>query len=222
MLKQSYLSQKYDLEEMVNRKYPQEIKECNETIESLKQDNKYLKENTTINADNFSPMKINEQVYNERAKAGEKILELCKSVKDTKGVYIGDYRGFKMYLEFNTFEKVFQVALKNIQTYRATLGNDKIGVITRINNVLESMEKMLENNEQKLQNLELQCKNAQETLAIPFAQEQELQESLARLKEVNKLLKIGDTKEKEVIDIDDEENEEIEEYSKSKSREYVR
>lgn len=167
-------------------------------------------------------MKINEQVYNERAKAGEKILELCKSVKDTKGVYIGDYRGFKMYLEFNTFEKVFQVALKNIQTYRATLGNDKIGVITRINNVLESMEKMLESNEQKLQNLELQCKNAQETLAIPFAQEQELQESLARLKEVNKLLKIGDTKEKEVIDIDDEENEEIEEYSKNKSREYVR
>ena len=102
------------------------------------------------------------------------------------------------------------------------MGNDKIGVITRINNVLESMEKMLENNEQRLQNLELQCKNAQETLAIPFAQEQELQESLARLKEVNKLLKIGDTKEKEVIDIDDEEDEEIEEYSKNKSREYVR
>ena len=69
MLKQSYLSQKYDLEEMVNRKYPQEIKECNETIESLKQDNKYLKENTTINADNFSPMKINEKVYIYRAKA---------------------------------------------------------------------------------------------------------------------------------------------------------
>lgn len=222
MLKQSYLSQKYDLEEMVSRKYPQEIKECNETIESLKQDNKYLKENTTINADNFSPMKIEEQIYNERAKAGEKILELCKKVNDTKGVYIGDYRGFKMYLEFNTFEKVFQVALKNIQTYRATLGSDKIGVITRINNVLESMEKMLENNEKKLQNLKLQCKNAKETLSIPFAQEQELQESLARLKEVNKLLKIGDTKEKEVIDIDDEETEEIEEHSKSKNREYVR
>ena len=36
------------------------------------------------------------------------------------------------------------------------------------------------------------------------------------------MLKIGDIKEKEVIDIDDEENEEIEEYSKNKSREYVR
>lgn len=222
MLKQSYLSQKYDLEEMVNIKYPQQIKECNETIENLKQDNQYLKSNTTINADNFSPMVIKDQVYNERAKAGEKILELCKNVNDTKGVYIGDYRGFKMYLEFNTFEKVFQVALKNMQTYRATLGNDKIGVITRINNALESMDKVLQSNEQKLQNLQLQCKNAKETLEIPFAQEQELQESLARLKEVNKLLKIGDTKEKEVIDFDDEEPEEIEEYSKNKNREYVR
>ena len=84
MLKTKLFEPKYDLEEMVNRKYPQEIKECNETIENLKQDNKYQKENTTINADNFSPMKINEQVYNERAKAGEKILELCKSVKRHK------------------------------------------------------------------------------------------------------------------------------------------
>ncbi len=222
MLKQSYLSQKYDLEEMVQRKYPQEIKECNEIIDSLKQDNEYLKENTTINADNFSPMKIDNQIYNERAKAGEKILELCKNLKDTKGVYIGDYRGFKMYLEFNTFEKVFQVALKNIKTYRATLGNDKVGVITRINNVLESMEKMITDNEQRLQNLELQIKNAKETLSIPFAHEQELQESLARLKEVNKLLKIGDTKEKEVIDIDDEDEVTEDDVEKKKVKEYIR
>lgn len=222
MLKQSYLSQKYDLEEMIQRKYPQQIKECKETIESLKQDNQYLKDNTTLNADNFSPMKIDNQIYNERAKAGEKILEMCKKVNDTKGIHIGDYRGFKMYLEFNTFEKVFQIALKNIQTYRTTLGSDKVGVITRINNTLESIEKMIENNIQKLQNLELQCKNAQETLEIPFAHEQELQESLSRLKEVNKLLKIGETKEREVIDIVDEENDKIEEYSKREKREYVR
>ena len=221
MLKQSYLSQKYDLEEMVQRKYPQQIKECSETIEHLKQDNEHLKTNTTINSDNFSPMKIDSQIYNERAKAGEKILELCKTVKDTKGVYIGDYRGFKMYLEFNTFEKVYQVALKNIQTYRATLGNDKIGVITRINNALESMTKMIENNEQKLQNLELQIKNAQETLAIPFAQEQELQDSLARLKEVNKLLKIGSKEDKEIIDIDDDSSE-VEFSRDKKEYEYIR
>ena len=126
-----------------------------------------------------------------------------------------------MYLEFNSFSKLFQVALKNKQTYRAVLGTDKVGVITRINNALESMDKQLESNTQKLENLELQCKNAKENLAVPFAQEKELEESLARLKEVNKLLKIGDIKEREVIDIDDEQ-EEIEEYSNEKVREYSR
>ena len=221
MLKQSYLNQKYELEELINRKYPQQIKECNETIDNLKEDKKQLTENTKINEDNFSSMVIDNQIYNERAKAGEKILELCKKVNDLKGIYIGEYRGFKMYLEFNSFSKIFQVALKNKQTYRAVLGTDKVGVITRINNALESMDKQLESTTQKLQNLELQCKNAKENLSVPFAQEQELQESLARLKEVNKLLKIGDTKEREVIDIDDEQ-EEIEEYSNEKVREYAR
>ena len=220
MLKQSYLNQKYELEELINRKYPRQIKECNETIDNLKEDKKQLTENTKINEDNFSSMVIDNQIYNERAKAGEKILELCKKVNDLKGIYIGEYRGFKMYLEFNSFSKIFQVALKNKQTYRAVLGTDKVGVITRINNALESMDKQLESTKQKLQNIELQCKNAKENLSVPFAQEQELKESLARLKEVNKLLKIGDTKEREVIDIDDEQ-EEIEECEIQK-REYVR
>ena len=47
----------------------------------------------------------------------------------------------------------------------------------------------------------------------------ELQESMARLKEVNKLLKIGDKKDKEVIDIDDEE---IKESVYNGHKEYVR
>lgn len=221
MLKQSYLNQKYELEEMIQRKYPQQIKRCKIEIDNLEQDKKHLQENTRINADNFSPMILENQVYNEKIKAGEKILELCKKIKDTKEFYIGEYRGFKMYLEFNTFEKVFQVVLKNMQNYRATLGNDKIGVVTRINNVLDSMEKRIEKGVQEMKNWELQCKNAKETLEKPFAQEQELQDSLARLKEVNKLLKIGEIKEKEVIDIDDEDDE-IDVYSKNRDKEYVR
>lgn len=221
MLKQSYLNQKYELEEMIQRKYPQQIKRCKIEIDNLEQDKKHLQENTSINADNFSPMILENQVYNEKIKAGERILELCKKIKDTKEFYIGEYRGFKMYLEFNTFEKVFQVVLKNMQNYRATLGNDKIGVVTRINNVLDSMEKRIEKGVQELKNWELQCENAKETLEKPFAQEQELQDSLARLKEVNKLLKIGEIKEKEVIDIDDEDDE-IDVYTKNRDKEYVR
>ena len=156
MLKQSYLDQKYELEDMVNKKYPLEIAECKKEIERLTEDSENLKANTT-NID-FCPMEIDNQMYKEKVKAGEKILELCKKVSDTKGIYLGTYRGFKMYLEFNPFAKVFQVALQNKQTYRAVLGTDKLGVITRINNALESIMKSIPTAQDKLQNLQQQLK----------------------------------------------------------------
>ncbi len=219
MLKQSYLNQKYELEEMIKRKYPQQIKECKDKIENLKQDNQHLLSNTILNKEGFSSMIIDEKIYNERGKAGEKILELCTKIDATKEMYIGNYRGFKMFIEFNTFEKLFQVILKNIQTYRVTLGNDKVGVITRINNVLESIEKMIKDNKEKLQNLELQYKNAKETIELPFSQEKELQESLTRLKEVNKLLKIGEIKESiNNIEVADK----TKKYFKGKNKKYIR
>lgn len=218
MLKQSYLSQKYELEDMINKKYPQEITECKKEIANLTEDNEYLKTNTT-NVD-FCPMQLDNQIYSEKAKAGEKILQLCKKVHDLNGIYIGKYRGFEMYLEFNTFSKVFQVALKNKQTYRATLGTDKLGVITRINNALEAIMKAIPVAQDKLKNLEQQLKTAQENVSIPFSQEQELQETLKRLKEVNAKLKIGENDSSDIIEVDDEDDIEVQEYEKQK--EYVR
>lgn len=128
-----------------------------------------------------------------------------------------------MYLEFDTFDKVFKVALKNKRTYRATLGNDKVGVITRINNVLETIEKDIEGAKKYLQNLELQLRNAQETLEKPFEQEKELQETMARLKEVNKLLKIGEEDKKSIVyDEEDIEESDCSEKEHITSKEHIR
>ena len=222
ILKQSYLSQKYDLEDMVKRKLPQQMKEYENRIANLKIDNQYLKENTKLNADNFSTMKIENEIYTEKAKAGEKILSLCKKIKDTESIFIGEYRGFKMELEFNSFEKAFQIVLSNKDSYRAVLGNDKIGVITRLNNVLDSIEKRISYNEMQLQNLEKQFKDAKENMEIPFSKEKELQESSSRLKEVNKLLKIGGKEDREANIFDDEDDIEIEEDTKQKDKDYER
>lgn len=224
MLKQNYLAQKYEIEEMVERKYPMNIKKCRETIENLEEDNKYLTENTKLDSDNFSSMILDNQIYNEREEAGEKILELCKKVNDMEEVNIGEYKGFKMYLEFNAFEKVFQVVLKNKMTYRATLGTSKAGVITRINNVLESISKTIADNKTELENLQVQYKNALDSLKSPFAQENELKESIERLEQINKELKIGEVKQRNIADIDDEDDKDdaIEEQSKIKKSDYVR
>lgn len=219
MLKQSYLSQKYELEDMVNKKYPREIVECEKEIENLTEDKENLKSNTTDI--DFCPMEIENQIYDEKLKAGEKILELCKTVNDEKGIYIGRYRGFKMYLEFNPFAKVFQLALQNKKTYRANLGTDKLGIITRVNNTLEAIIKSIPTAQEKLQNLQQQLQTAQENLAIPFSKEQELQETLKRLKQVNSELKIGENSSNEIMEVDDDEIE-VDDYEPQRKREYVR
>lgn len=219
MLKQSYLSQKYELEDMVNKKYPREIVECEKEIANLTEDKENLKSNTTDI--DFCPMEIENQIYDEKVKAGEKILELCKTVNDEKGIYIGRYRGFKMYLEFNPFAKVFQLALQNKKTYRANLGTDKLGIITRVNNTLEAIIKSIPTAQEKLQNLQQQLQTAQENLAIPFSKEQELQETLKRLKQVNSELKIGENSSNEIMEVDDDEIE-VDDYEPQRKREYVR
>ena len=82
--------------------------------------------------------------------------------------------------------------------------------------------KSIPTSQDKLQNLQLQLKTAQENLSIPFAKEQELQETLKRLKQVNAELKIGETSSNEIMEIDDEDDIEIEDYEKQRKREYVR
>ena len=101
------------------------------------------------------------------------------------------------------------------------LGTDKVGVITRINNALDSIMKSIPIAQDKLQNLQKQSKTAQENMSIPFEKEEELQATLKRLKEINAELKIGETNSSEVVEVDDDEME-IDDYEKQKSRQYVR
>lgn len=220
LLKQNYLSQKYELEELVQKKYPHQIKEYEDRIANMEEDKEHLNNNTIKDMEDNFIMRIENNIYTEKAGAGEKILNLCKNVTDTNAVEIGEYRGFKMELEFNSFEKVFQMVLKNKQVYRAVLGSDKIGIITRINNTLDGIEKLIENNKQQLENLKVQYKNAQEDINTPFKQEQEYKECSARLAEVNRELKIGGKDDKEIIDIADD-DEDVETKNK-KSKDYER
>ena len=164
-------------------------------------------------------MKLQDKIYTDKAEAGEMILNLCKQIKDTESMSIGEYRGFKMELQFNGFEKAFQIVLRNKEAYRVSLGADKIGIITRLNNGLESIDKRIEDNTKELENTKKQLENAKENVNIPFAQEKEYQECTERLKQVNKELKIGDTKEKEIIiEEDDELSDEVIEKNKRYER----
>ena len=64
LLKQSYLSQIYDLEDAIVKYYPVEIKNTTDLISNIEKDIQIVKENTKIdNEEKFSPMILSGQAY---------------------------------------------------------------------------------------------------------------------------------------------------------------
>ena len=206
LIKQSYLSQIYALEDAIVKYYPVEIKKNEDLIKDTQEDIKIVEENTKLdNEENFSPMILKDKQYHKKEDAGKILLEICSN-KDNKDLEeIGEYRGLKMYLEIVCGD--FILSLKNKSSYIVKLGSDVYGNITRIENVIADMEKIVENATVKLENLNQQFENAKKDVKIPFDKEQELQEKTNRLNELNKELEIND-KENEIIDDDMQETQE--------------
>ena len=203
LLKQSHLSQIYELQDKVLKVYPRDIKELETRIDNLEKDIKIVEENT-VSLDTFSGMTINGINYVEKKDAGNAILEFIKQNKNIeKEVDLGSYKGFDMKLGFSILGKNFYVSLVNNETYSAPLGTDPLGNITRIDNVLDRLTVYLENNTNKLETTKQQFEVAKEEIKRPFPQEDELKEAIKKLKEVDIALKI-DEKVPDVIDYEEE------------------
>lgn len=218
LLKQSYLSQIYMLEDSIVKYYPIEIKKNEDLIKNIQKDIEIVRTNTITNEeDKFSPMILKGKQYNEKEEAGKMILEICKNKTDKESEEIGTYKGMKMYLEIVCGD--FILNMKSNSSYVVKLGKDVFGNITRIDNVLSDIEKTLEKTKVTLENLQQQFENAKNDVKIPFDKEQELEEKTKRLNELNKELEIND-KENEIID--DVEQEELAEDKDKKCQDYDR
>lgn len=217
MVKQSYQSQIYDLQDNIAINYPNKIKELQENIKSLKEDKNVLKTNNKTNADGFSAMIIKGKEYMEKEQAGKAILELCRSKKNPELEEVGEYRGFKLELEFDSYKGEFALTMKNKYSYKIMLGDDIYGNITRINNAFDGIENRILRAKSELEDTEKQLENAKIEVQKPFAQEEILKEKEKRLKELNVLLKIGE-KDKQVLDSTPDEEKENEVLEKEYNR----
>ena len=215
IVRQSYQSQIYDLQDKVARTYPNMIKELQEKVQALEDDMKQLENNTIPNADGFSKMIIKGIEYTEKEQAGKAILEACKTKTNPDLEDIGEYRGFRLELGFNSVEREFTMTIKNNYSYNIMLGSDVYGNITRINNALEAIKDKIPDERLRIEDIEKQLENAKIEMQKPFPQEELLDEKMKRLEELNILLKL-DEKEKQVLDTS---NDEIENNEKEKEKE---
>lgn len=201
LLKQSFLSQKYEMEDKVKRYFPVEIKKMEQRIACCQTDMKQIKEHTPPDRETFPPMQIGETVYTEKKEAGQAVIEACKAMTSPDGVPLGNYRGLSMELSYDSFGKNFIVTLKGEEKYHVTLGDDIFGNITRIDNEVEKIPDRVERCEEQLENLKNQMETAKAEAKKEFPKEKELSEKVARLGELNALLDM-DKKERVLLDED--------------------
>ena len=217
LLKQSYLSEIYRLEDMIAKYYPNRIKELEKEITNIEKDINLITENTNIaNEEKFSPMILKGKQYTKKEDAGKMILEICKTKESSELEEIGEYRGMKLELQINVARQEFELFIKGNFEYKISLGNDIYGNITRIDNALSNVGKDLEESKKELENTKKQLENAKIDVKVPFDKEDELKDKSIRLDRVNALLNLN---EKESIIMEDDvttENEENKEHNYDK------
>lgn len=188
LLYQSHLSQRYALEDKLIKKFPTDIKTYEILIDGYKNDIQLAKDNTFPVEDGISTMVIEGVEHNDKKAAGSAILELCHAMTSPEKKYIGTYRGFNMYLSFNSFEKEYNVTLEGALQHSISDGGDIQGNITRLDNLISRLPDRLEACKEKLAETEKQIENAKAEIERPFPKEQELKEKSERLAELNALL----------------------------------
>ena len=183
LLKSSFQSQRYRLEDNLARRFPREIAEVKAWIIALEKDIQTRGAHPAPE-EGFAGIELNGVNYTERAAAGEALLSFLPEVKCTGSLRAGSFRGFEVEISLSEYGKR-TLALKGQLRHIIELGTDARGNIQRIENALTGLDRQLENARGHLEDLERQVENAREELKKPFPQEAELAEKSARLIELN-------------------------------------
>ena len=207
VLKQSYLSEHYDLEDRILKHFPQTIAEYEQRIVCYKADTALTKQHKPQGEEKFCPMTLRGISYTEKAAAGEMLIAICKEYPLSAPIEIGSYRGFKMEIFYDTVGTHYCLNLCGQAKYKVELGSDPLGNLTRIENELAKLPARLEAAQTKQAETIAQLENAKVEVQKPFAFEEELKEKSERLNALNIELNL-DKKDPAVLDAEPEQAEE--------------
>ena len=207
VLKQSYLSEHYDLEDRILKHYPQAIKDYEERITAYGNDSEIASQHKLQGEDKFCPMTLKGVTYKEKADAGEMLLAICKENPLSQPMEIGSYRGFKMEVFYDAVNAHYCLNLCGMRKHKVDLGVDALGNLTRIENEIAKFPARLEAAKTRKEETVAQLKTAKIEVEKPFAFEDELKEKTERLNKLNIELNLNE-KDNAVIDDEPEKNDE--------------
>ena len=207
VLKQSYLSEHYDLEDRILKHYPREIKDYEERITAYGNDAEIASRHKPQGEDKFCPMTLRGVTYKEKADAGEMLLAVCKENPLSQPMEIGSYRGFQIEVFYDTVNAHYCLNLCGMKKHKVDLGTDALGNLTRIENEIAKFPARLETAKTRKEETIAQLETAKVEVEKPFAFENELKEKTERLNALNIELNLNE-KDNSVIDDEPEQNDE--------------
>lgn len=208
LLKSSYLSEIYALEDKIIKYFPQQVTVKTELISALESDLATAQEHPKPADDRFVGIEVKGAFCSEKAEGGQKIIDACQQMNSPDPITLGTYRGFGLELSFDTMERTYKVKIRGAASRTISLGTDPAGNITRIDNAIEKISDNLEAVKAELEGLEKQFEVAKEEVKKPFSKEQELKEKTDRLNVLNGLLNV-DKRDNELADDAPDEGEEL-------------
>lgn len=189
--KAGHQQSQYALQDRLRKELPRTINALEYRIKKLGLDVEQNRANAGESIKEFSPMMVAGVVYDKRDEAGHALMEQIRGYVDVHPMQIGSYRCFEMTVEFNPHLAATQIVIKGNEEHRVIVSDSESGTITRINNILNSLEEKLQKAQTDLKEAVNQVQLAQVELEKPFSQEQELTEKSARLAELNLELNIS-------------------------------
>ena len=187
LMKAEHQSNQYRLEDQLLKQFPREIEQNRGYLVGLQKDLDTLAAHPLPEKD-FIGMTVHGTHFTEKDKAGEAILEACKTITDDKDHLIGEYRGLQMSLSYNAFAGQYILTMKGEMSHSVDIGTSALGNMTRIDNALNNIPVRMQNIEGKLESLNQQMATARAELGKPFPQEAEFRQKSERLAELDAAL----------------------------------
>ena len=186
MLKASYDSQHYSLQDQFMIKFPKLIAAAEEKLNCVHADIR-MRDGQVLDADEEFAIRIGNVAFHERADGGNAVLSAVSRCKVGETTAIGEYRGFEVRVEKN-FIGVNYLILHGRTDYKVEMSNSPVGCMVKLENCFNGMDGNIESLEKKLEQYRRDMEQAKAEYEKPFAYEEELKSKTARQFELNTML----------------------------------
>jgi hypothetical protein len=199
MLKSSYDSQRYSMQDNFMIRYPKYIKAAAEKLACVREDVKSA-EAALVAEPEFAitiENAANSVKFTERKDGGIVMLEAVGKCKTGETTHIGNYKGFELLVEKN-YIGVNNMVLRGKTDYKAELSTSPLGNMIKLENLCLGISAGIPELEKRIEQYQRDMEQSKQEYEKPFLQEEELNEKVARLNELNVQLDLENGKTEDI------------------------